>query len=156
MVSFSQGCVKILPPFTCPQPPASVSILQTTGQGCSCGQVWSHPALCLVTLASVPHCTVGSALWVLKPIPDHSGSRWGLEGTSFLSRSRSSALSPGWLLRFWVHLAPPCLEVFCLVQKSFKASGILVLFQLCPRLSSAPILTKLLAYQCSLSAVAHT
>lgn len=33
----------------------------------SCGQVWSHPALCLVTLASVPHCTVGSALWVLMP-----------------------------------------------------------------------------------------
>lgn len=119
MVSFSHRCLEILPPFTCPRSPASVrlaasSIPQTMGQGHSCGQVWSHPALCLATLDSawrVPHCIAGSALWVLMPIPDHSGSRWVLEGTSFLSRCRSSALSPCWLLRFWVRLPPLCLEV---------------------------------------------
>lgn len=44
----------------------------------------------------------------------------------------------------------------CSCSEILQASGILVLFQLRPRLSSAPVLTKLLAYQCSLSAVAHT
>lgn len=44
-------------------------------------------AFCPVTLDSawpVPHSTVDSALWVLMLITDHPGSRWGLEGTSFL------------------------------------------------------------------------
>lgn len=162
MVSFSHRCLEILPSFTCPRSPASVrleasSIPQTTGQGHSCGQVWSHPALCLATLDSawpVPHCIVGSILWGLMPIANHSGSRWGLDGTSFLSHLRSSALSPCWLLRFWVRLPSLCLEVFLFRNPS----GLRHLSSLSatPKAFFVPILTKLLAYQCSLSAVAHT